>query len=344
MPNVVKLLHKKQLKNTRKTWFRNLTALQALATTTREVPTTIIGVVAPFSLTIILTRGEEAIPITTTIIVVLTIIRGGKTRTRTEITETIITAVIVKDKDITTTVTAIMETTAITTTISVITVIRIAIIAVLLAIAHMVTDPLLIRAGTWIMIVNPSTKVVIGVKGTVIIAETITTAMRTTTEALCLKEIILSEVPSTPATLGIVIDLITVALQVTLVIVTAQMIAHLVSITTIIVIDLGKEKTISTLTTLNILKVLLLKDMVVIKISRLTGKELVSTTTIGLTTITATMRVMVVIGQWEVTMAQSEDLICVQEAEVGLLLATINDDLWGRLITLSSHRGFDFLL
>ena len=122
---------------------------------------------APFSLTIILTRGEEAIPITTTIIVVLTIIRGGKTRTRTEITETIITAVIVKDKDITTTVTAIMETTAITTTISVITVIRIAIIAVLLAIAHMVTDPLLIRAGTWIMIVNPSTKVVIGVKGTV---------------------------------------------------------------------------------------------------------------------------------------------------------------------------------
>ena len=343
MPNVVKLLHKKQLKNTRKTWFRNLTALQALATTTREVPTTIIGVVAPFSLTIILTRGEEAIPITTTIIVVLTIIRGGKTRTRTEITETIITAVIVKDKDITTTVTAIMETTAITTTISVITVIRIAIIAVLLAIAHMVTDPLLIRAGTWIMIVNPSTKVVIGVKGTVIIAETITTAMRTTTEALCLKEIILSEVPSTPATLGIVIDLITVALQVTLVIVTAQMIAHLVSITTIIVIDLGKEKTISTLTTLNILKVLL-KDMVVIKISRLTGKELVSTTTIGLTTITATMRVMVVIGQWEVTMAQSEDLICVQEAEVGLLLATINDDLWGRLITLSSHRGFDFLL
>ena len=343
MPNVVKLLHKKQLKNTRKTWFRNLTALQALATTTREVPTTIIGVVAPFSLTIILTRGEEAIPITTTIIVVLTIIRGGKTRTRTEITETIITAVIVKDKDITTTVTAIMETTAITTTISVITVIRIAIIAVLLAIAHIVTDPLLIRAGTWIMIVNPSTKVVIGVKGTVIIAETITTAMRTTTEALCLKEIILSEVPSTPATLGIVIDLITVALQVTLVIVTAQMIAHLVSITTIIVIDLGKEKTISTLTTLNILKVLL-KDMVVIKISRLTGKELVSTTTIGLTTITATMRVMVVIGQWEVTMAQSEDLICVQEAEVGLLLATINDDLWGRLITLSSHRGFDFLL
>ena len=208
----------------------------------------------------------------------------------------------------------------------------------------MVTDPLLIRAGTWIMIVNPSTKVVIGVKGTVIIAETITTAMRTTTEALCLKEIILSEVPSTPATLGIVIDLITVALQVTLVIVTAQMIAHLVSITTIIVIDLGKEKTISTLTTLNILKVLLLKDMVVINISRLTGKELVSTTTIGLTTIMATMRVMVVIGQWEVTMAQSEDLICVQEAEVGLLLATINDDLWGRLITLSSHRGFDFLL
>ena len=140
------------------------------------------------------------------------------------------------------------------------------------------------------------------------------------------------------------IDLITVALQVTLVIVTAQMIAHLVSITTIIVIDLGKEKTISTLTTLNILKVLLLKDMVVINISRLTGKELVSTTTIGLTTIMATMRVMVVIGQWEVTMAQSEDLICVQEAEVGLLLATINDDLWGRLITLSSHRGFDFLL
>lgn len=343
MPNVVKLLHKKQLKNTRKTWFRNLTALQALATTTREVPTTIIGVVAPFSLTIILTRGEEAIPITTTIIVVLTIIRGGKTRTRTEITETIITVVIVKDKDITT-VTAIMETTAITTTISVITVIRIAIIAILLAIAHMVTDPLLIRAGTWKMIVNPSTKVVIGVKGTVIIAETITTAMRTTTEALCLKEIILSEVPSTPATLGIVIDLITVALQVTLVTVTAQMIAHLVSITTTIVIDLGKEKTISTLTTLNILKVLLLKDMVVINISRLTGKELVSTTTIGLNTIMATMRVMVVIGQWEVTMAQPEDLICVQEAEVGLLLATINDDLWGRLITLSSHRGFDFLL
>lgn len=199
-----------------------------------------------------------------------------------------------KDTDIITTTTEIKVAIAITTII-VIKGTTITIIAVQLEITHMVAHLLPIRVGRWIMTANPTTKVAIEATGITIMLAIITTAMRTT-GASCPIEIVRSEIPLTPVIWGIVIDLIMVAPQIITVKMIARLIGHLDSITTT---DLVKEKTISTKVTLNIrMKEVAHKDTEVINIICLTGREVVTTTTIGLINTMATIKVMAVIGQW----------------------------------------------